>query len=241
MKVRVKFTKGGYLKFIGHLDMMRYFQKAIRRAKIKIRYTEGFSPHQVMSFAAPLGLGDISECEYMDIDVLESGSSQEMVDRLNAVMVEGIEVKSWRLLPEKAKNAMAAMAAADYELSFREGYEPEDWDGFVNGLSEYVGQEQILIQKKTKKSIKEVDIKPLIYQFEIRDHRIFLQVSAGSLNNLKPELVVESYLATLGKELPVAAIQVLRKELYTDLGTEDEHRFVTLEDIGSPMEEGALS
>ena len=241
MKVRVKFTKGGYLKFIGHLDMMRYFQKAIRRAKIKIRYTEGFSPHQVMSFAAPLGLGDISECEYMDIDVLESGSSQEMVDRLNAVMVEGIEVKSWRLLPEKAKNAMAAMAAADYELSFREGYEPEDWDGFVNGLSEYVGQEQILIQKKTKKSIKEVDIKPLIYQFEIRDHRVFLQVSAGSLNNLKPELVVESYLATLGKELPVAAIQVLRKELYTDLGTEDEHRFVTLEDIGSPMEEGALS
>ena len=65
MKIRVKFSKHGAMKFIGHLDIMRYFQKAIRRAEIPIVFTEGFSPHMVMSFASPLGVGIESEGEYM--------------------------------------------------------------------------------------------------------------------------------------------------------------------------------
>lgn len=69
VKVRVKFSKHGVLKFIGHLDVMRYFQKAIRRAGIDIAYSAGFSPHQIMSFAAPLGVGLESNGEYMDIEV----------------------------------------------------------------------------------------------------------------------------------------------------------------------------
>ena len=68
MKLRIKFSKHGVLKFIGHLDVMRYFQKAIRRAGIDICYSSGFSPHQVMSFAAPLGVGLESNGEYMDIE-----------------------------------------------------------------------------------------------------------------------------------------------------------------------------
>ena len=65
MKIRVKFSKHGAMKFIGHLDIMRYFQKAIRRAEIPIVFTEGFSPHMVMSFASPLGVGIESEGEYI--------------------------------------------------------------------------------------------------------------------------------------------------------------------------------
>ena len=73
------------MKFVGHLDIMRYFQKAMRRAEVDIAYSEGFSPHQKMSFAAPLGLGLTSEGEYMDIEVHQSKSSKEMVQALNAV------------------------------------------------------------------------------------------------------------------------------------------------------------
>ena len=57
MRIRIKFRKYGVMRFIGHLDIMRYFQKAMRRANIDIAYSEGFSPHQIMSFAAPLGVG----------------------------------------------------------------------------------------------------------------------------------------------------------------------------------------
>ena len=86
MKIRIKFRKYGTMKFIGHLDVMRYFQKAIRRAEVNIRYSEGFSPHQIMSFAAPLGVGITSKGEYVDIEVLDTENSKKMVDRLNAVM-----------------------------------------------------------------------------------------------------------------------------------------------------------
>ena len=69
MKYRVKFSKNGPVRFVGHLDMMRYFQKAIRRAGLPIKYSEGFNPHQIMSFAAPLGVGVTSDGEYMDIEL----------------------------------------------------------------------------------------------------------------------------------------------------------------------------
>ena len=85
MKIRIKFRKYGTMKFIGHLDVMRYFQKAIRRSEVNIRYSEGFSPHQIMSFAAPLGVGITSKGEYVDIEVLDTENSKKMIDRLNAV------------------------------------------------------------------------------------------------------------------------------------------------------------
>ena len=96
MKIRIKFSKQGNMKFIGHLDIMRYFQKAMRRADVEIRYSEGFSPHQIMSFAAPLGVGLTGSGEYLDIEVLSTDSSKEMVRRLNDVMVEDMEILSYK-------------------------------------------------------------------------------------------------------------------------------------------------
>ncbi|MDE7479073.1 MAG: TIGR03936 family radical SAM-associated protein, partial [Lachnospiraceae bacterium] len=87
MKLRVKFSKHGVLRFIGHLDVMRYFQKAIRRAGIDIAYSTGFSPHQIMSFASPLGIGLESNGEYMDIEVNSLTSAQELTNLLNTQMV----------------------------------------------------------------------------------------------------------------------------------------------------------
>ena len=84
MKIRIKFSKQGNMRFIGHLDIMRYFQKAMRRADVDIRYSEGFSPHQIMSFAAPLGVGLTGSGEYLDIEVLSTESSGRLVERLNA-------------------------------------------------------------------------------------------------------------------------------------------------------------
>ena len=124
MKLRVKFSKHGALRFIGHLDVMRYFQKAIRRAGIDIAYSTGFSPHQIMSFAAPLGVGLESNGEYMDIEVCSLTSTQEFVDALNAQMADGIKVLEVKLLPDNAGNAMASVAAARYTVAFRKEYYP---------------------------------------------------------------------------------------------------------------------
>ena len=113
MKIRIKFSKYGNMKFIGHLDVMRYFQKAIRRADLNIRYSGGFSPHQIMSFAAPLGVGITSRSEYVDIELLDEEVPAGMKERLNAQMAEGFEVVDVRLLPENAAGAMSIVAAGE--------------------------------------------------------------------------------------------------------------------------------
>ena len=95
MRIRIKFRKYGVMRFIGHLDIMRYFQKAMRRANIDIAYSEGFSPHQIMSFAAPLGVGITSDGEYLDIEAKSTKSTQESIAALNAVMVDGIEITQY--------------------------------------------------------------------------------------------------------------------------------------------------
>lgn len=230
MKVRVKFSKHGVMKFIGHLDIMRYFQKAIRRAEIPIKFTEGFSPHMVMSFASPLGVGLTSDGEYMDIEITEAVPSAEAVKRLNDVMVEGMRVLSFRQIPEgKANNAMALVAYADYTVSFREGKEPGgDWK---EKLSEFAALPEIMVTKKTKKNEKEVDIRPMIRILKLQETgEIFMRLSSGSASNLKPELVMEAFASWLGTELAPFALLVNRVELY-------DGNMVSLEELGEEIGE----
>ncbi|WP_026891349.1 TIGR03936 family radical SAM-associated protein [Lacrimispora aerotolerans] len=236
MKVRIKFIKHGPVKFIGHLDIMRYFQKAIRRAEIDIKYSEGFSPHQVMSFAAPLGVGLTSNGEYMDIEVNSMTDTKTMMDQLNAVMVEGISVTDCHVLDERAKNAMSLVAAADYTLTFREGKEPADLESFFQGLSEFMKQSEILITKKTKKGEKEVDIKTGIYELSVDGERIFMKVSSGSADNLKPELVMEAYYQFLGLTLPEFAFHIQREEVYGNTGDDENRNLVPLGLMGAACE-----
>ena len=233
MNIRMKFKKHGCMKFIGHLDIMRYFQKAIRRADIDIAYSEGFSPHMIMSFAAPLGVGLTSEGEYVDLQVKSCESSKAAVDALNSVMVDGMEVVSFKRLPENVKNAMSSVAAADYFVNFREGYAPENWEEKFNA---FLQKEEMLIVKKTKRSEAEVDLKPMLYHAKIKDSGIFMQVACGSVNNLKPELVMEAFAKESGIELAPFALEVCRLEVYADLGDEQQRKLVPLEELGEDIE-----
>ena len=237
MKIRIKFAKEGTMKFIGHLDIMRYFQKVMRRADVDIRYSEGFSPHQIMSFASPLGVGLESRGEYVDIEVLSTDSSKEMLRRINENMVEGMEALSYKALPDDAGNAMSLVAAADYEVRFRKGYEPADLDAFFAGISSFLEKEEIMMLKKTKKGEKEINIRPQIYRMEARpDQTIFLQIATGSAANLKPDAVLRAYAESRGEALSEFALMVTRLEVYADKGTEENHTFVTLESFGEDIE-----
>lgn len=229
MKVRIKFSKQGPVKFIGHLDVMRYFQKAIRRADIDIKYSEGFNPHQVMSFAAPLGLGLTSNGEYMDIELNSMTDCHTLMDQLNQTMVEGIKITECHQLADHAKNAMSLVAAADYTLTFRESQKPENIQDFLKGFSEFLKQDQILIIKKSKKGEREVDIKPFIYELSSQGETIFMKVSAGSTDNLKPELVMAAYYNYRGDVLPEFAFQIQREEVY---GNTEQNETMILKPLG---------
>lgn len=220
MKIRIKFRKWGCMKFIGHLDMLRYFQKAMRRADVDIRYSEGFSPHQIMSFAAPLGVGITSDGEYFDIEVHSTKSSAEMLADINATMVDGVEVTGYVALPDNAKTAMSIVTAADYVLSYKEGYESplsmSEWSGKIAEL--FTNAEAFTIIKKTKKSEREMDLKPLVYDFKAVEQdgkpAFYINVSTGSVDNIKPELLLASMYEKLGLEYNESAIAIHRKDVY---------------------------
>lgn len=310
VRARVRFAKTGVMRFVGHLDMMRFFQKAVRRAGLPIAYTGGFHPHQIMSFALPLGIGVTSEGEYMDIELTEKVDPEEAVRRLSEQMADGVEVLAFRYLPEKSKKAMAAVEAARYVVGFRElgdeavhglvghgadglvrtdgllddvesfaeteGLESMDTlaqtnvsfsDGnfeeinfteqlkkrFCEGIQHFYKEtDEIIITKKTKKSERQVDLKPLIYEFEVRDaddeavtdlssviddslsndvfHSSYflLTLSAGSTDNIKPELVFSHFMKSLGVDEDDYRLEIHRLDL---LGKE-EGKLVSLGEIG---------
>ncbi len=235
MKVRVKFRKYGPVRFIGHLDVMRFFQKAIRRAELDIAYSSGYSPHQIMSFAAPLGVGLESNGEYMDIELNSVTTSEDMINRLNAASVYGIEVVSMKELPEGAGNAMASVAAAGYTIRFRDGREPA-FD-YIGKLSEFCQKESILITKETKKSTLEIDLKPGIFNLTANDDKsIYMLLDASSAGNIKPSQVLDAYAAEYGVKLMENAFTVTREETYTDVAKKGRRRkLVPLDDIGTDI------
>lgn len=236
MKVRIKFSKHGEMKFIGHLDMMRYFQKAMRRADIDIAFTEGFSPHMIMSFALPLGVGVTSDAEYMDIELRTPISSAEAVCRLNRVMADGVKVLSFRQIDGgKASKAMSLVAAADYTVRFRK--EKELARESLERLPEFLLQDQIIVVRKTKTSEREEDIRPLIYLIESREDCLFMRLAAGSAANLKPELVMEAFAQFCGCSLSEHALLVNREELYASQDTpEGGQALIALNDLGRNIE-----
>ena len=202
MKIRLRFSKQGQMKFIGHLDMVRYFQKVMRRSEVDVAYSEGFSPHQKMSFAAPLSVGVLSRGEYFDLEVNSTESSKVMLERINAQNAEGVEVLSYKLLPDDAKNAMSVVAGADYKV-YTDLFNQNMLDAFMN-------QDQIIVLKKTKKSEKEVDIKP---------------------SNLKPDLVMDAFAKFAQVTLP-EYVTYERLDMYC---LEDDN-LVSLDDIGGNIE-----
>lgn len=234
MRVRVKFAKTDFMKYIGHLDVMRFFQKVLRRAQIDVAYSEGFSPHMLMSFAQPLGVGLTSEGEYFDLDLKSALSSAEMIRRMNEQMPEGMSVSQVVQIPEdKANKCMTLVAAADYTVSFGEGESiSEDMRA---ALQAFFNRESITVTKKTKRKEAVVDIRPLIYQYEIREKEIFLRLSSGSVDNLKPSLVMEAFFKEQGTEAGGKAMHICRNELYA----RTEGGFAPLYKLGAEIPGGA--
>lgn len=239
MKIRMKFKKQGALKFVGHLDILRYFQKVMRRADVDICYSEGFSPHQIMSFAAPLGVGLLSNGEYVDIEVSSTKDSKTMIEQINRANAEGLEVISYKRLEDTTKNAMSMVAAADYKVWFKEGYAPEDIENFFRRFEEFAARDRIEIVKKTKKGEKSIDLKTCLYEITVENRVIFMKLASGSTANIKPELVLSTFYESIGEPYPLFAFQVEREEVYGDQGDgigKDHHNFISLEEYGVDIE-----
>ena len=233
MKVRIKFKKYGALRFIGHLDVMRFFQKVMRRAEIPIAFTGGYSPHMIMSFASPLGIGLTSEGEYFDIELTEPIDSKTAIKRMNDVSVEGIDILSFKQISdEKKQTGMTILAGADYLISPKTGNLPMDWKA---KFEDFMSCSEIKVIKPTKRSEREVDIRPLIYDWKFENESIYLLLAAGSVENLKPDLVMDTFLKLAEIDSESIAFSYHRLDMYANQSNDGSIHLVSLDDLGTEI------
>ncbi|MCQ2493597.1 MAG: TIGR03936 family radical SAM-associated protein [Lachnospiraceae bacterium] len=219
--IRVRFSKHGAIRYIGHLDVMRYFQKVMRRAEVDIAYTNGFSPHQVMTFAQPLGVGIESDGEYMDIRMNSIESCEALKNSINAHSVPEIQALSVKILPEGSGNAMASVAAAEYEIGFKHDRIPDcfkDSGAKINDkLKSFLAQDEIILVKEGKAGPRNVDIKDRIFELEWdeKEDCIHAVLDASSGYNIKPISLMELITAFLNDSLYENSLMIYRVDTYT--------------------------
>ncbi len=207
------------MKFIGHLDTQRYFQKLLRRADIPVAYTEGFSPHQKLSFAQPLGVGVESRGEYFDIelksdDCLDGLSSDSVIERLNYTQASGIFVTDCVKLKDDAKNAMASVFAADYMLTKSPGHtEPFS---MMEAIESFKEAESWVLIKETKKSRRSLELKDLVYELSIKEDEIYVRLNASSNSSVKPLLLIGDLYEKRGYQLPPFSYRITRLDIFDE-------------------------
>lgn len=199
-EVRLLFSKTDRCKYISHLDINRCMSRALTIAKIPLWYTEGFNPHPYMSFSLPLPLGVESMCESLEIRIIGEITNEEIKNRLNAVLPDGIRILD---VYEDFRDC-SQIAFSDYVFK----YEFQNNEEAVKKINTVLQRDSITALKRGKqghkKVLKEVNIKPLIDQYGIseRGENVVLnaRLAAGQKQNLSPELFSQTILNLAGLE-----------------------------------------
>lgn len=214
--VRLNFSKTGRAIYISHLDINRMMTRAVKRARLPMWYTEGFNPHPYLTFALPLSLGQSSDCEYMDIRIEGEITNEEIKDRLNAVLPEGVKILSVAEPVHDAKEIEKALYFV--KLIFTEN---EAAALFAEKARELTEGEELLAEKSGKKGhrkiMKQINLIDFIYdiKFTTAENIVNIQcvLAAGNTNNLNPTLLVETLEKALGVEHEMKYI--VRRKLIT--------------------------
>ena len=217
-KYAVKFSKTGTICYTSHLDIMRLFNRTIKRAGIKLAYSQGFNPHPKMVFAQPLSLGYTGLNEYIEIETTEDHEPGYIAEKLSELMPPGLDIKGCERMAEGRKTLAAMTVAAEYmiEIPFAKSVDMSDEE-----IAEfYMSQDRIVTLKKQKKKKVpvEIDIKPMIRQLQVLQQNGLIvmntMLDSGSISNLSPELLIKTFTERLGIDTDRSEMDVTRKKIF---------------------------
>lgn len=201
--------------YIGHLDLLKFFIRLIKRTQLPIAYSNGFNPHQQLTFAIPLSLGMTSYGEYLDIQLTAPVDCEEIKNRCNQALPSGIEILKVRELSEGEKNCASAIVAADYKV-----YIDKKIENLKDIIDEILSEKTIVLEREVKKKIKTVDIRPMIYFLDVDNSGdnsvINAKITTGSQGNLKIDLLMEYIYKKLNMEYIPIKLKTTRYEMYTE-------------------------
>lgn len=210
---RALFEKVGSARFISHLDLMRLFQRAFKRAGLPLTHTQGFNPRPSVSIALPLSLGAESHCELLDFDLESPVPPEGIRDRLNAALIDGIRVRE--VYDNGAKIKYLALLQSRLTLEYDGGIPA----GAESAIGQLFAQETLVLEKKNRNGVTQQDIIPMIRNLEISrisEGELRLDVlhccQNPSLNPMQLGAAIEKYLPELAPDY----IRVCREEIYTE-------------------------
>ncbi len=214
-KIRIKFSKGGNLIYISHLDLVRTMTRAIIRARIPVKYTEGYNPIPKLVFATPLSVGCASECEYLDIKIDREMSLEQIKDSLCSVMPVGLDV----LDVYEPSSKFTEAVYSSYELVINDR---DIKDSDTQRVADVFSQGKLVITKRSKSGDKEVDILPYIKSLKCSscsgELKIDTVLCVSSADYLNPEYIANIAYDALGISKdnydPYSGYSILRKELF---------------------------
>lgn len=210
---RALFEKVGSARFISHLDLMRLFQRAFKRAWLPLTHTQGFNPRPSVSIALPLSLGAESHCELLDFDLESPVPPEGIRNRLNAALIDGIRVRE--VYDNGAKIKYLALLQSRLTLEYDGGIPA----GAEAAIGQLFAREALVLEKKNRNGVTQQDIIPMIRNLEISrisEGELRLDVlhccQNPSLNPMQLGAAIEKYLP----ELTPDYIRVCREEIYTE-------------------------
>ena len=229
--LRFRFSRGHELKYIAHLDILRVFERAIKRAKIPVAYTQGFNPRQKLVFGLPMSIGLTSESEFADIELSEIMEPREFIAQLNKGLPEGLKVEE-AISGNTRDNIMNQITAARYEIVF-EVKQPRSRFEIDTIIYDLLSEEEISVIKKSKKGPRPINIRPLIYSMSAEkvDASIFkikAFLSAGAENNLRADLLMQAF--SQETKLEIEIVSMHRKALYASTYNEWKNPFEVAND-----------
>ena len=206
---RILFEKTGRAIYISHLDLMRTITRAFIRAGIKIKHTEGFNPHPYMTFALPLSVCVESHCELVDFILMNDISGEELLERLNAVLPEGI--KMLKAYTPSVKFKEISWVKVNGTLNYA------DDTPKAEALNKFFAQESIVILKKTKRGMADTDIVPCIKEISFSDNADiveFTAILAAQNPALNPEHLITAIRTHLPEFAPIST-RFVRQEIFS--------------------------
>ncbi len=205
---RVEYQKVGRVRFLGHLDVARAFDRVVRRAGLPVAYTEGFHPRAKIAFAHPLPVGVAGRGELCAIELVEPQSPLQVGKRLSTELPPGLDLVSAQVLPRGKRSPFAGLSQADYLVAL----DPReiDADELGQALSRFVATASIPVERQTKSRLRSVDIRPGTVELSMAGNgklEIQMGLSLRAENLVKPAEVLAAVARMMARDsLPVEQV-----------------------------------
>jgi len=205
--VRLRFARSEPAVWLAHLDLMRTFERSIRRAGLPVAYSKGFNPRPHLAFALPIGTGLATRDDYVDIFLDEPVEPDELMNRLNACLPAGLSILAARPVSGTGPSLMSLIRAADYRL------QGSGLSAAADQLLNLPADQPWLVEKEGKSGKSMVDIRPLLISLEQHgSDDLLIRVKAGSQENLRPDLFLKALVSLAGLDPLVAADAAITRE-----------------------------